>query len=54
MFAHIILNYLQGLEYLLCHESGKEYVWSITDSGVTESQFQRLLENNPWCVELYF
>ena len=54
MFAHIILNHLQGLEYLLCDESGKEHVWSITESGVKESQFQRLLENNPWWDELYF
>ena len=54
MFAHIILNHLQGLKYLHCNEVGKEHVWSITESGVERSQFQRLLENNPWWGELYF
>lgn len=54
MFAHIILNHLQGLNYLHCNEAGKEHVWAITESGIERSQFQRLLENNPWWEELYF
>ena len=54
MFAHIILNHLQGRKYLHCNEAGKEHVWSITESGVERSQFQRLLDNNPWWGELYF
>jgi hypothetical protein len=54
MFAHIILNHLQRLKYLQCNESGKEHVWSITESGIERSKFQRVLENNPWWEELYF
>ena len=54
MFAHVILNHLKTLKYLHCDETGKEHVWFITKSGVDRSQFQRLIENNPWWGELDF
>jgi hypothetical protein len=54
MFAHIILNYLRDLKYLKCDEAAKEHLWTITETGIERSKFQRLLENNPYWDDLYF
>jgi hypothetical protein len=54
MFAHIILNYLRDMKYLKCDETAKEHLWSMTETGIERSKFQRLLENNPGWDELYF